>query len=94
MASEKCDHGKLSLRTDRDVEDHEEELQLRHLHSDAPLDQGTCRAHNGHDNFVQELYLWNTMKHLCGPTTGMSTLCRGTATVKSRWSAEQSEPWG
>ena len=40
MVSEKCDHGKLSLRTDRDVDDLEKELQLRRLHCDAPLDQG------------------------------------------------------
>ena len=48
----KCDHGELSLRTDGDVDDHEEELQLRHLHCDASLDQG-------HGNLVQELHLWN-----------------------------------
>ena len=59
MVSEKRDHGKLSLRTDGDVDDLEEELQLRHLQGDAPLDQGICRAHNGHDNLVQELHLWN-----------------------------------
>ena len=35
------------------------ELQLRQLHNTAHLDQGICRAHNGHDN------LWNTMKMSC-----------------------------
>ena len=35
-----------------------EELQLRHLHCYAHLDQGIVVAHNGHDNLVQELHLW------------------------------------
>ena len=45
--SESGDHGKLSLRTDGDVDDLEEELPLRHLHCDEQLDQGICRAHTG-----------------------------------------------
>ena len=31
----------------------DEELQLRHLHCYAHLDQGIVVAHNGHDNLVQ-----------------------------------------
>ena len=59
---------KLPLRTDGDVDDHEEEQQLRHFHCNEQLEKGICRAHNGHDNLVQEL-------HLCMTSGSCSTIC-------------------